>query len=64
MKRRIQIAVAAVAVLAAVIWAVSAWVAHRSRYEYSGTVETRDLVEEDVSFELPRSLKRLTVVAS
>lgn len=43
MKRRIQIAVAAVAVLAAVIWAVSAWVAHRSRYEYSGTVETREI---------------------
>lgn len=43
MRRRILIAVAAVAVLAAVILAVSAWVSHRSRYEYSGTVETREI---------------------
>lgn len=43
MKRRIIIAGSAAAVLVAVIWAVSAWVAHRSRYEYSGTVETREI---------------------
>lgn len=43
MKRRIIIAGSASAVLVAVIWAVSAWVAHRSRYEYSGTVETREI---------------------
>ena len=43
MRRRILIAVAAGAVLAAVILAVSAWVSHRSRYEYSGTVETREI---------------------
>lgn len=43
MKRRILIAGAAVGLLIAVIWAVSAYLAHRSRYEYSGTVETREI---------------------
>lgn len=43
MKRRIIIAASAAAVVVAAIWAVSAWVAHRSRYEYSGTVETREI---------------------
>jgi multidrug resistance efflux pump len=43
MKRRIIIAASAAAVLIAAIWAVSAFIAHRSRYEYSGTVETREI---------------------
>jgi len=43
MRQRIAIAGVAVAVLVAVIWGVSAWLAHRSRYEYSGTVETREI---------------------
>src|SRR5579872_2287420 len=43
MKRRIIIAGTAVVVLIAVIWAISAWVAYRGRYEYSGTVETREI---------------------
>jgi 4-hydroxy-3-methylbut-2-enyl diphosphate reductase len=36
----------------------------RLEAEFGGVTETRQLIEEDVSFELPRSLKRLTVVAS
>jgi len=43
MKRRIILAASAVALLIAAIWAVSAWMSHRSRYEYSGTVETREI---------------------
>jgi HlyD family secretion protein len=43
MKRRIAIAGGAAVLLIAVVWGVSAWVAHRSRYEYSGTVETREI---------------------
>lgn len=43
MKRRIIIAGVTVAVLIAVIWAFSAWVDRRGRYEYSGTVETREI---------------------
>src|SRR3954453_2751927 len=43
MRRRIAIAGGVVALLLAVIWAVSAWVGHRERYEYSGTVETREI---------------------
>jgi len=43
MKRRIFIAGGAAALLIGVIWAVSAWFAHRNRYEYSGTVETREI---------------------
>lgn len=43
MKRRIAIAAGAAVLLIAVVWGVSAWVAHRSRNEYSGTVETREI---------------------
>jgi HlyD family secretion protein len=43
MKRRIIFIGGAVLVLVIVIWAVSAWTAHRDRYEYSGTVETREI---------------------
>jgi HlyD family secretion protein len=43
MKRRILIAASAGAILIAIIWAVSAYLAHRSRYEYSGTAETREI---------------------
>ena len=43
MKRRIVLIGVAVLVLVSVIWAVSAWIAHRDRYEYSGTVETREV---------------------
>ena len=43
MRRRIAIGVGAVALVIAVVWAVSAWVAHRDRFEYSGTVETREI---------------------
>ena len=43
MKRRILIAGAAAALLIAVIWGVFAWMAHRSRFDYSGTVETREI---------------------
>lgn len=43
MKRRAIIIGSAVAVLIAGIWGVSAFLAHRSRYEYSGTVETREI---------------------
>ena len=34
----------------------------RLRSEFGGVVETRTLVEEDVSFELPRSVRRLLVL--
>ena len=34
----------------------------RLKREYGATVDTRTLVEEDVSFELPKSVRRLTVV--
>lgn len=34
----------------------------RLRREFGGVVETRTLVEEDISFELPRSLKSLAVI--
>lgn len=43
MRRRIAIAVGVAVVVIAAVWAVSAWVAHRDRYEYSGTVETREI---------------------
>lgn len=43
MKRRISIAGSAIGLVIAVIWAVSAYLAHDSRYEYSGTVETREI---------------------
>ena len=34
----------------------------RLKREHGASVETRTLVEEDVSFELPKSVRRLTVV--
>jgi 4-hydroxy-3-methylbut-2-enyl diphosphate reductase len=34
----------------------------RLRGQYGATIETRTIVEEDVSFELPKSVKRLAVV--
>lgn len=43
MKRRIMIAGVIAAVLIAAIWLVFAWQAHRSRFDYSGTVETREI---------------------
>lgn len=43
MRRRIAIAGGVLVVLIAVVWAVSAWVSHRDRFEYSGTVETREI---------------------
>lgn len=43
MRRRIAIAVGVAAMVIAVVWAVSAWVGHRERFEYSGTVETREI---------------------
>ena len=36
----------------------------RLRKEYGATVETRTLVQEDISFELPKSVRRLTVLSS
>jgi multidrug resistance efflux pump len=43
LKRRILIAGAVVTVLIAVIWGVLALMAQRGRYEYSGTIETREI---------------------
>ena len=43
MKRRLIIAGMIAAVLIAAIWLVFAWQAHRSRFDYSGTVETREI---------------------
>lgn len=43
MNRRVLIAASAVGLLIAIIWVASAYLAHRSRYEYSGTVETREI---------------------
>ncbi|MBS1803780.1 MAG: efflux RND transporter periplasmic adaptor subunit [Acidobacteria bacterium] len=43
MRRRIASAGGVVALVVASIWAVSAWIAHRNRYEYSGTIETREI---------------------
>ncbi|HEY2468447.1 MAG TPA: efflux RND transporter periplasmic adaptor subunit [Terracidiphilus sp.] len=43
MKRRILIIAFSAAVLIVAIWAIFAWIAHRNRYEYSGTVETREI---------------------
>jgi HlyD family secretion protein len=42
-RRRLVLAGIAVAALLAVIWGVSTWITHRSHYEYSGTVETREI---------------------
>jgi len=43
MKKRIVAAAIGLAAAAIVIWVVFAWIAHRSRWEYSGTVETREI---------------------
>ena len=43
MKRRLIIAGVAAAILIAAIWLVFAWQAHRSRFDYSGTIETREI---------------------
>ena len=43
MKRRLIIAGVAAAVLIAVIWSIFAWQAYRTRFDYSGTVETREI---------------------
>jgi hypothetical protein len=36
----------------------------RLQLEFGGQTETRTLIEEDVSFELPRSLRSLAVVGA
>jgi multidrug resistance efflux pump len=43
MKRRVLVAGVAAVALIAIVWGVSAWLAHRSRFDYSGTVETREI---------------------
>jgi HlyD family secretion protein len=43
MKRRLIVAGLFGAVLIATIWLIFAWQAHRSRFDYSGTVETREI---------------------
>ena len=43
MKRRLIIAGVAVAMLIACIWLIFAWQAHRRRFDYSGTIETREI---------------------
>jgi multidrug resistance efflux pump len=43
MKRRVAIAGAALAVAIAVFWIVTAWLARRTRFDYAGTVETREI---------------------
>ena len=43
MKRRVIIVGSTLAILALIIWSVSAWIAHRHRFDYSGTVETREI---------------------
>jgi HlyD family secretion protein len=43
MKRRLISAGVIAAVLLAAIWLTFAWQAHRSRFDYSGTVETREI---------------------
>ena len=43
MKRRIIIVGVIATVVIAAIWLVFAWQAHRSRFDYSGTVETREI---------------------
>ena len=36
----------------------------RLQREFGGDTETRTLIEEDVSFELPKSLRKLAVVGA
>ena len=43
MKRRILIAGSTAIVLIAIVWSFSAFLGYRRRYEYSGTVETREI---------------------
>jgi multidrug resistance efflux pump len=43
MKRRLTVAGVVAAVLIAAMWLMFAWQAHRSRFDYSGTVETREI---------------------
>ena len=43
MKRRILIVGVAAAALIAIIWGIFAWVSQRGRYDYSGTIETREI---------------------
>jgi multidrug resistance efflux pump len=43
MKRRLIIAGVITGVLIAAIWVIFAWQSHRSRFDYSGTVETREI---------------------
>jgi multidrug resistance efflux pump len=43
MKRRVIIVGVIAAILMAAIWLVFAWQGHRSRFDYSGTVETREI---------------------
>ena len=43
MRRGIIIGGIVAVVVIAAIWTVSAWIAHRNRFEYSGTVETREI---------------------
>lgn len=43
MKRRLMGAGAALALAIAAFWAVTAWMARRARFEYAGTVETREI---------------------
>ena len=43
MKRRLTIAGSAVIILTAIIWSVSSWISYRHRFDYSGTVETREI---------------------
>lgn len=43
MKRRLSVAGAALAVALLAFWMVTAWMAQRTRYDYAGTVETREI---------------------
>lgn len=43
MKRRLTIVGAALAVAIAVFWVVTAWMAGQTRFDYAGTVETREI---------------------
>lgn len=43
MKRRLAAAGAALTLAIAAFWIVTAWMAHRTRFDYAGTVETREI---------------------